>query len=361
MLMGRKVFADISKQALIHNIQRVNQVAPNSKVLAMVKANAYGHGIVSVAKTLTNADAFGVANIEEALLLRQAGIKQPIVLMEGFFESSELDWLIQYQLTPVIHHFDQIDALVNYHSKETITVWVKINTGMNRLGFSPEQFGLAYQKLIKIPGVEIIGFMTHFPQADETENPLTDAQTQLFLSLTKDLPGQKCLANSAAILAWPKTHFDWVRPGLMLYGASPFLDKTAQALQLKPVMQLSAEIIAIQNVKEGQRVGYGGQWQSASDSTKVGVVSIGYGDGYPWHAKTGTPVLVNGQSTQLLGRVSMDMIAVDLTHLASVKVGDPVELWGAQLPIEQVAISANTIPYELFCRLTDRVSVRIVD
>ena len=359
--MSRKVCAEISKQALIHNFHVVKQKAPNSKILAMVKANAYGHGIVSVAKMLKAADAFGVANIEEALILRQAGIDNPIVLMEGFFDSTEFEWIAPYQFIPVIHCMEQIEALEAQHFSSPISIWLKMNTGMNRLGFSQATFLSAYERLKKLPFIHIIGFMTHFAQADERENSFTVQQTEIFLDTIKDLPGEKCLANSAGILAWPQTHYDWVRPGLILYGASPFADETSADLNLKPVMQLSAEVISIQTIAKGQRVGYGGKWESQSDVTRIGIVSIGYGDGYPWHAQSGTPILVNRHLTQIVGRVSMDMLAMDLTHLPDTKVGDPVQLWGAHLPIEHVAKGAGTIPYELFCRLTDRVSIHVVD
>lgn len=359
--MGRKIFADISKQALIHNFNRVKQIAPKSKVLAMIKANAYGHGIISVAKTLNQADAFGVANIEEALLLRQSGIAQPIVLMEGFFKSTELQWIVAYDFIPVIHQFEQVKALAQQDNKKNISVWIKVNTGMNRLGFQPADLRRVYEQLSNMPHITIIGFMTHFAKADLTDDPATQQQAEAFFSLTESLPGEKCLANSAAILAWAASHCDWVRPGLMLYGASPFSDKTSADLDLKPVMQLETEVIAIQSVPKGQCVGYGGQWQAKTDCTRVAVISIGYGDGYPWHAKSGTPVLVNQTLTQLVGRVSMDMIVADVSQVPNVQVGDPVQLWGPQLPIETVAKGASTIPYELFCRLTDRVSMRVVD
>lgn len=360
--MGRKVFADISKQALLHNFHQVQQHARTSKILAMVKANAYGHGIVSVAKILKSADAFGVANSEEALILRQAGIDNPIVLMEGFFHADELQWVIDYKLTPVIHRFDQIQALAALtQTSDKLNVWIKINTGMNRLGFSPTEFQDAYAALSTIPAVRIIGYMSHFSQADEISSTQTEHQTKAFFELTHGLPGERCLANSAAILGWPQTHCDWVRPGLILYGASPFADKTSKDLNLKPVMQLSAEIIAIQEVQAGQKVGYGGVWQAKQTPTRIGIVSIGYGDGYPWHAQSGTPVLVNQQLTETVGRVSMDMLAVDLTQLPKTRIGDPVLLWGEHLPIELVAKGANTIPYELFCRLTDRVTIQMVD
>lgn len=355
--MSRKASATISSQALLHNFQVVKQKAPQSKILAMVKANAYGHGMVTVANILQTADALGVANIEEALILRQAGILTPIVLMEGFFNQEELGLILEYQLTPVIHHLKQVEALEAIAPK--INIWIKINTGMNRLGFKPSDFNAIYARLKRISSLNIIGFMTHFAQADEIDNLITQDQKELFLDTVKTFPGQKCLANSAAILAWPDTHFDWVRPGLMLYGVSPFSQSTGKNLGLMPAMQLIAEVIAVQSVSKGECVGYGGSWEAQSETTRVGIVSIGYGDGYPWHARSGTPVLVNDEITQIVGRISMDMLAVDLTQLPRVRVGDPVQLWGGALPIELVAKGAATIPYELLCRLTDRVNIQI--
>lgn len=360
--MNPRVIATISQEALLHNFQVVKSLATNSKILAMVKANGYGHGLTFVAKTLKGADAFGVANVDEAFQLRRAGIDHEIVLMEGFLHAHELSIIQQEQLTQVVHLFEQIAVLEQLKSKKILPVWIKINTGMNRLGFRLEDFPTAYQRLKAIPWVRIVGFMTHFPQADERHNPLTMQQCETFLRYVEALPGAKSLANSAAILSLPKTHQDWVRPGLILYGASPFEDHTRDDFNLKPAMRLSSKIISIQHLNPGERVGYGGRWEAKNPHTKIGIIAIGYGDGYPWHAESlGTPVLVNQHRCKLIGRVSMDMIAIDLSQLSEVKLGDTVELWGAQLPIEEVAKAAKTIPYELFCRLTDRVKIHMVD
>lgn len=358
--MGRYVTASISKSALRHNLSKIKEAAPTSKILAMVKANAYGHGLVSVAKTLQDVNAFGVASIEEALKIRQAGISTDIVLMEGFFRADELPLIESHNLTIVVHHWPQVLALKERGtSQKPLKVWLKINTGMHRLGFPLYEFQDAYTSLTSLPSVQLIGFMTHFANADEKDNLQTSQQTQALYQLLEGLPGERSLANSAGILAWSQAHSDWVRPGLLLYGASPFAEKTGLDLNLLPVMTLRSEIIALRQLEEGECVGYGSTWKNPKKTGIVGIVAIGYGDGYPWHAKNGTPVLVNGHRVPLVGRVSMDMLAVDLSELNDVKVGDPVVLWGEGLPIEEVARYASTIPYELFCRFTERVTVQV--
>jgi alanine racemase len=360
--MWRRIVAKVSKAALQHNLRQIKQAAPKTKILAMVKANAYGHGLVFAAKALEEADAFGVASLDEALTLRQAGIKQAIMLMEGIFHPPELALVQQQNLILVVHHWEQVEALVHFKGeiKRPFKVWLKINTGMNRLGLTPSIFGQAYDLLKEKSTIEIVGFMTHFAEADDKENDATLRQLQRFEECVGNRPGQRSLANSAAILAWPQTHAQWIRPGLILYGASPFSELKASHHQLIPAMSLQSEIIAIRELQPGEKVGYGGTWQNNKERTIIGIVAIGYGDGYPWHAKTGTPVLVNGKRVQTVGRVSMDMLAVDLTALPQVKVGDSVVLWGPGLPVEEVAAHASTIPYELFCRLTERVMVQYV-
>lgn len=359
--MGRHVVTLISQGALRHNLQQVRKLAPFSKILAMVKANAYGHGLTVVAKTLADADALGVACIEEALKIRQKGIQTDIVLMEGIFRPEELALVQQHRLTLIVHHWAQIQALQNTSiPAQPFKVWIKVNTGMNRLGFHPNEFEEAVAALKQMAYVELIGFMTHFAEADEKEDPLTTQQCNRFNDLVGNKPGARSLANSAGILAWPKSHADWVRPGLMLYGASPFPETVGADHHLKPVMTFRSEIIAIRNIAAGEKVGYGGTWENKREISKIGIVAIGYGDGYPWHAKNGTPVLVNGKRASTVGRVSMDMLALDLTEIKDVAVGDPVTLWGEGLPIEEIARFSGTIPYELFCRFTERVTVQVV-
>ncbi len=360
--MGRYVLAQVSQSALRHNLQQVRKFAPQSKVIAMVKANAYGHGLTKVAKTLQDCDALGVACIDEALKIRQAGVNTNIVLMEGIFREDELKLVQEYHFTLVVHHWQQIQALQNYQGplNEKFKVWLKMNTGMNRLGFGVNEFDEAWRMLSAVHQVELIGYMTHFACADDKQGSLTTRQCEQFKEVVASKPGQHCLANSAGILGHPQTHGDWVRPGLMLYGASPFPDSVGSDFNLQPAMSLYSEIIAIRNLKIGEKVGYGSTWENTHKDCKVGIVAIGYGDGYPWHAKNGTPVLVNGQRVHTVGRVSMDMLAVDLSALKQVEVGAPVTLWGKDLPIEEVARHAGTIPYELFCRFTERVHVEVI-
>lgn len=360
--MGRHITAVVSQSALQHNLIQVKRYAPHSKIIAMVKANAYGHGLVATARALADADAFGVASIEEALRLRTAGIQTPIVLMEGFFRAEELTLVQNYNLTLVVHHWPQVEALLQYSQplQQPFNIWLKMNTGMNRLGMGAEVFCDAIG-VCQDPKIKIIGYMTHFAQADEQENPATQMQYTQFFNIVQDLQGQKCLANSAGILAWPQSHADWVRPGLMLYGASPFAHTVGADFQLKPAMTLRSEIIAVRDIALHGAVGYGATWENVRNISKIAIVAMGYGDGYPWHAKNGTPVLVNGQRTGTVGRISMDMLAVDISDIGPVKVGDPVTLWGEGLPIEEVARHAGTIPYELFCRFTERVTVRVGD
>lgn len=359
--MGRNIVSLISTKALRHNLDQIRKIAPHSKIMAMVKANAYGHGLATVATALSDADALGVASIEEALLIRKLGVKTDIVLMEGIFREEELPFVQTHRLTLVVHHWSQIQALQNYANKVTdpFIVWIKINTGMNRLGFPLHEFDEAYRVLSSLKNVKLKGMMTHFSQADDKNSTQTDLQIQRFEQALSGYEGEKCLANSAGIIAYPKAHANWVRPGLILYGASPFSQSTGAEFGLLPVMTLRSEIIAIRNLQEGEKVGYGGTWQNPSSDARIGIVAMGYGDGYPWHAKN-APVLVNQHRVNTVGRISMDMLAVDLTLFPDVKVGDPVVLWGEGLPIEQVAECAGTIPYELFCRFTERVTVKVV-
>ncbi len=361
--MSRQVTAKVSQQALLHNVSVVRNLAKNAKILAMVKANAYGHGLVQVAKALTTVDALGVASIEEALQIRQAGIKTDIVLMEGIFNPDELVLVQTHRLVLVVHHFAQLQALQHYDKPllQKFKIWLKMNTGMNRLGFSPNEFQDAYSLMLQLPQVECIGYMTHFAKADEKDNESTRRQYEQFYSLIGDREGARCLANSAGILGWPEAHANWVRPGLMLYGASPFPNSTGRDINLQPVMSLHSTVIAVRDVKVGEQVGYGGMWESFTHDSKIAIVAMGYGDGYPWHAKNGTPVLVNNQRVGTVGRISMDMLAVDVSSLNNVKVGDPVVLWGDGLPIEEVARHAGTIPYELFCRFTQRVTMQLCE
>ena len=353
--MTRPAQALIDLSALQHNLTRVKQAASGRRVMAIIKADAYGHGIVRAARALTAADGYGVASIDEAIVLREAGVTHPITLLEGFFEASELELIGRHALGVVVHHAIQLDILERAAQQSPITVWLKIDSGMHRLGFAPSEVKSAWQRLTACVAVtQPIGLMTHLACADEKSNPATLHQLECFEQITAGLPGERSIANSAAILGWPQTHADWVRPGIMLYGVSPFSGGRAEEHGLKPVMTLRSALIAVHHFKRGDAIGYGASYVCPHDMP-VGVVAIGYGDGYPRHAETGTPVLVNGQRVALIGRVSMDMICVDLSTEQGASVGDPVVLWGAGLPVEEVAENAATIAYELLCGVARRV------
>jgi alanine racemase len=353
--MSRPARALLDAGALRHNLQQVRHHAPRARIMAVVKANGYGHGLAWVARTLgESADAFGVSSVEEGLQLRAAGIVRPICLLEGFFTADELLLLSQQRLEPVIHHEAQLKALATVPTSPPLTVWIKVDTGMHRLGFPPAAVPDVVKQLRHAPAVANVRLMSHFARAEFPEDDVTRSQIDAFLALSRGLGLETSLANSAAILAWPASHLDWVRPGIMLYGASPLMDKDAATLDLKPVMTLESALIAVQPRKKGDAIGYGGDWRCPEDMP-VGVVAIGYGDGYPRHAPPGTPVLVNGRRVPTVGRVSMDMITLDLRSQPQAKIGDPVVLWGRGLPVEQVAESAGTLSYELLCHVTERI------
>lgn len=354
--MSRPTLLEIDLKALRHNLKKVKAYAPKSAVLAMIKANAYGHGFEQVARTLTDADAFGVACVAEGLQLRAVGVRKPIVLLEGFFKSDELTSICANELDIVIHHPYQLQILEKQKLSRPINVWLKIDTGMHRLGFMPQDIPEVWQRLIKCSSVkQSPKLMTHFADSDNLAKTTTQQQLTVFNECTKGIKAERSLANSAAIIAHPETHFDWIRPGIMLYGASPFADKTGKDFGLKPVMTLHSELIAVHKLTKGSAVGYGSTWV-CPENMPVGVVAIGYADGYPRHAKNGTPVLVNGHKVPLVGRVSMDMISVDLRSQPDAKVGDPVILWGRGLAVEQVAKDAETIGYELLSGIQQRVA-----
>ncbi|WDE11131.1 alanine racemase [Thalassomonas haliotis] len=352
----------IDRQALVDNFNRVKAFAPKAKVLAVLKANGYGHGLERIAQALPQADAFGVARLDEALALRAAGVIKPIVLLEGFFAEQDLPVLAVNNLQTIIHNRQQLTAITEAELEKPLKVWLKIDTGMHRLGISPEEFDDFYQTLSASDNVEAdIVLMSHLGCADEPENPATNTQLALFEQLTSAYDNEKSLANSAGCYAWPQTRYDWIRPGLILYGVSPMAapEQSAQSLGIKPVMTLQSSLIAVRPLKAGEAVGYGGAWSSPED-TIIGVIAIGYGDGYPRHAGNGTPVLVNGRRVPLVGRVSMDMITVDLGKNSGDQVGDLAILWGQGLPVEEVALYATTIPYELLCNITRRVQIEVI-
>ena len=358
--MSRSLKALINTAAITYNLQRVREIAPSSRIIAMIKANGYGHGLITVAKALNQADAFGVAVIEEAIQLRQAGIKNRIVLMEGFFSASELPTIAQLQLEPVLHHDFQLDILKHYTDKQ-INCWLKIDTGMHRLGFIPSSILEVINKIRNLKFLKLVGIMTHFACAEDIDNDVTNQQIACFKQVINYLPEQfaTSLANSAAILSWPTAHGDWVRPGIMLYGISPFTNLSAQHFALAPAMTLCTELIAIKQVAKGQAIGYGGRYICSEDML-VGVIAIGYGDGYPRSAPDGTPVLVKGHKTNIIGQVAMDMVTIDLRPIVQPRVGDPVILWGDNLAIETIAKYNNTVPHALLANLGRRITWQTV-
>jgi alanine racemase len=350
----RPAEARINLQALQHNFRRVRALAPGSRVMAIIKANAYGHGLVPVAQALRDRDAFGVVGLEEAINLREAGFDRRIVLLEGLFGADDLPLIHGYRLDVVVHHPSQVELLEQDGLAGPLDIWLKIDTGMHRLGFPPDQAGALTARLAGLPQTGSVRCMTHFACADEADNPATRDQLDRFDGACTGFRGECSLANSAAVLAWPATHRDWVRPGIMLYGSSPFPGKTAQELGLQPVMTLATRLIAVNPCNRGDAVGYGGDWICPEDMP-VGVAAVGYGDGYPRHAPGGMPVLVNGKRCALVGRVSMDMICIDLRSQPDAKVGDEVVLWGEGLPVDEIAPLAGTISYELLCGVGSRV------
>jgi len=352
--MTRATRAEINLSALRHNLQ-VARSSSRAKQMAIIKADGYGHGIVEVAHALSDADGFGVATINEAITLRESGVYQPILLLEGFNRPQDLLLMHAYHLESAIHNEEQI-KIIETEASNPHRAWIKVDTGMHRLGFAPDQVSSVYQRLAAIESIQQpIPLMTHFACADDKNADYTKQQHALFEKATAGFTkSETSLANSAGLLGWPETHADWVRPGIMLYGASPFVNGNAADHDLQPVMTLKSEIIAIHNFNKGDSIGYGQGYVCEADMP-VATIAIGYGDGYPRHACNGTPVLINGQHAPLVGRVSMDMITVDLRTIKKAKVGDEVTLWGEGLPVELVAEKAETISYELFCGVTQRV------
>jgi alanine racemase len=347
--------AIVDTDALRHNLQRVRSLAPASRIMAVIKANAYGHGLVPAARALAATDGYAVARPDEGLALRAAGLTNRVLLLEGVFTAEQLDAAVQQRFELMVHSVEQLQLLEQRSSRDALRVWIKIDTGMNRLGFRSEDFAAAHARLTRIPGVAADPtLVTHLASADDLTDAATPEQVRRFEAVTQGLPGERSLANSAGVLGWPGTRGDWVRPGLMLYGASPFASGRADQFGLRPVMTLQSEVIAVKRVLAGEAVGYGGTWR-ADRQTRIAIAAAGYGDGYPRNTAAGTPVTINGQRAPLVGRVSMDMVAIDISGLPSVAVGDPVVLWGAGVPVEEIAQCAGTIPYELLCGVSQRV------
>jgi len=360
--MPRPIQATIHTQALIHNLTVACRAAPDARVWAVVKANAYGHGIERVFEGLRGADGFALLDLSEAQRVRDLGWRGPILLLEGVFELRDLELCSRLDLWHTVHCDAQIDMLAAHKTNVPHRVFLKMNSGMNRLGFAPDQYRSAWTRLNALPQVDEISLMTHFGNADGPRG-IADAMAT-FATVTSDLPGERTLSNSAATLRHPEAVLasDWVRPGIVVYGSAPdYPEHTAAHWGLQPTMTLAAKIIAIQAISAGAGVGYGSQF-IAQEPMRVGVVACGYADGYPRICPTGTPVLVDGVRTRTLGRVSMDMLAVDLTPLPQSGAGSDVTLWGRAangevLSIDEVAVQAQTVGYELMCALAQRVPV----
>jgi len=359
MTHAARAVIDIS--ALRHNFQQVRKAAPGRRIIAVVKADAYGHGAARVAAALDEADAFAVARLEEGSALRACGIAKPVLLLGGVSGDEELARAAALDLDLVVHHESQVATFERANLGKRLGTWLKVDTGMHRLGFPPEQVAPMWQRLAACPSVAApIRLMSHLARADEQGNATARAQIARFFSMDKAAEAETSLANSAAVLGWPESHGDWVRPGIMLYGISPFVGGTGGDHSLRPVMTLASNVIAVNRLRKGDAVGYGGTWICPEDMP-VGVVAAGYADGYPRHAPAGTPVLVNDVRTQLIGRVSMDLVSVDLRPQPTAKPGDPVILWGHGLPAEEVAGHVGSIAYELVSRIAPRVAVTVVD
>jgi alanine racemase len=356
----RAARATVDTAALQHNLRTARRLAPRARVLAVTQANAYGHGLVGCARALHEADAFAVARVEEAIALREAGLEQPVVLLEGAFDPADLPLAASLALELVVHSHEQLLMLEAALLPRPIRAWLKLDTGMNRLGFPPEEAREVAARLLACPGVAApLRLMTHLACADERDAQVTGMQLERFSDALTGLPGERSIVNSAGLLWRPDSHADWVRPGLMLYGVSPFAEGSGADLDLRPAMRLASTVIALRTVRRGDRVGYGGVWTAREDS-RLAIAAIGYGDGYPRRLGSGTPVLIRGRRAPLAGRISMDMIAIDVTVVPEARVGDEVLLWGPGLPVEELARQAETIPYELLCGVTQRVGVTLI-
>ena len=340
--------------ALRHNLQVIREKSPGSKVMAVVKANAYGHGMVEAAKAFADADSLAVARLFEAQTLRAAGIDAPIVILEGVFDADELSVAVSSSFDIVVHCVEQLELLENLDAGR-LTVWLKFETGMNRLGLPASAAAELIKRARQCRSISTLCLMSHLANADDLQDEKTAEQLRLFDSIAAGFDGDISIASSPGIFGWPESvkSGSWVRPGVALYGISPFEDSTGADLGLQPAMQLGSRLIAVKNVKAGDRVGYGGIWEAKEDSI-IGIAAAGYADGYTRFLPSGTPVLVNGRRVPLAGRVSMDMIAIDLGPGATDKFGDSVLLWGDGLPVEEIANCAGTIPYQLVCGVLHR-------
>jgi len=356
--MSRPLRALVRRTAFRHNLEMARRAAPHARLLAVVKANAYGHGLLRAAEGLAGADGFAVLELDAAVRLRDHGHAGPIVLLEGCFDPSELRVCSELRLTAAVHNLEQVAMLEQARLAAPIDVFLKLNTGMNRLGVPPAQVAVAHARLRSCANVGSLTLMTHFATADDARG--VQWQLDAFTRMTAGLDLPVSMANSAVLLRYPQLARGWARPGIMLYGASPFPDRTGIELGLEPAMTLESGVIAIQELEPGDSVGYSAAF-TAGERVRVGVVACGYADGYPRHAPTGTPVLVAGRRTRIVGRVSMDMLCVDLTHLPQAGLATPVVLWGEGLPVDEVASAAGTIGYELLCAVASRVPIVDLD
>ena len=346
----------IDHSALRNNLQRVREAAPGSRVWAVIKANAYGHGLLPVAETLSGADGMAVARVEEAVRLREAGLEMPLLVLEGPMSGEAFRAAAKHRLEVVLHQEDQLRLLDSGGLAPALRVWIKVDSGMHRLGFHPAELPAVKERVERSAACRgPVRWLTHLANADDLVDPKTDLQTTLTRASVPST-GELSIANSGGVLGWPRTHADWVRPGIMLYGVSPFTGEVGEQRNLRPVMTLEARLISTRKLRRGDPVGYGGAF-ICPETMSVGAVGIGYGDGYPRHAPTGTPVLLNGRRVPLLGRVSMDILTIDLRTQADARIGDPVVLWGDGLPVEEIAAAAGTIGYELLCGINERVRV----
>ncbi len=353
--MSPLIRAVIDTRALQVNLETIRARAQGARVMAVIKANAYGHGLVPTALALPKADAFAVARLEEGIALREAGVSQPIVLLEGVFESEQLTEAALHRLEIVVHNELQVALLESFSGSYRFIVWLKIDTGMNRLGFRCEEFPAVLERVRNLSRpVREIRVLTHLARADERKARMTSEQLARFRAVTQGLFLTSSIGNSAGIFGWPDARGDWVRPGLALYGLSPFAGESAESLGLRPAMTLESSVITVRVVEAGECVGYGGAW-SASRRSRVAIVAGGYGDGVLRSLPSGTPVLIEGRRAPLVGRVSMDMIAVDVTDLPQMAVGTRCTLWGSGLPVDEIAAHAGTISYELLCGVRQRV------
>ena len=352
--MPRPIRAVVKASALRHNLKVAREAAGEAKIWAVLKANAYGHGLERAARALADADGYAVLDFQEAVRLRLAGVKKPILMLEGFFKPLDVNLLFKYELTPVIHNADQVELIKHMDLPAEIDLYLKVNSGMNRLGFGVDQLRPMYNTLRLHPGIRTITLMTHFADADGAGG--VHDQLRWFNELVQPFEAPRSIANSAALLRFKETREGWARPGIMLYGCSPFPDWSAEEIGLRPAMTLTSELIAVQDLMPGERVGYGFTYEAKQEMT-IGIVACGYADGYPRHAPTGTPVLVAGRRTGTVGRVSMDMLCVDISDNEEAYIGTPVTLWGEGLSADEVAAAAGTVSYELLCALAPRVPV----